>query len=88
MVGFSLIPKERKFAALFERSAHNAVRIAQQLRDTVHTWENLEERLGVISDPEHQGDAITHQIMAQLHRSFITPFDREDIALLAHSWMM
>lgn len=85
MVRFSLIPKEKKFAALFEQSAHNAVRIAQQLRDMVYTWENLEERLGIISDLEHQGDAITHQIMAQLHRSFITPFDREDIALLANS---
>lgn len=88
MVRFSLIPKERKFAALFEHSAHNAVRIAQQLRDMVHTGENLEESLGIISDLEHQGDAITHQIMAQLHRSFITPLDREDIALLAHSRMM
>jgi len=34
---------------------------------------------------EHQGDAITHQIFEQLHRSVITPFDREDIAMLAHS---
>ena len=49
------------------------------------TWENVEERLGIITDLEHEGDASTHQIMAQLHRSFITPFDREDIALLAHS---
>jgi predicted phosphate transport protein (TIGR00153 family) len=34
---------------------------------------------------EHQGDTITHEIMFQLNRSFITPFDREDIGLLAHS---
>jgi len=34
---------------------------------------------------EHQGDTITHQIMAQLNRTFVTPFDREDIALLAHT---
>ena len=85
MFKFSLTPKDKKFAALFEQSAHNAVKIAQQLKDMVYTWENVEERLGIITDLEHQGDAITHQIMAQLHRSFITPFDREDIALLAHS---
>jgi len=48
-------------------------------------WENVRERVGVITDLEHQGDAITHQIMAQLHRTFVVPFDREDIALLAHS---
>jgi predicted phosphate transport protein (TIGR00153 family) len=45
----------------------------------------VKERVGIITDLEHQGDAITHQIFEQLHRSVITPFDREDIALLAHS---
>jgi len=82
---FSLTPKDKRFAVLFEQSAHNAVKIAHQLNDMICTWENVEERLGIITDLEHEGDASTHQIMAQLHRSFITPFDREDIALLAHS---
>jgi predicted phosphate transport protein (TIGR00153 family) len=81
----SLIPKEKKFYALFEQGTQNAVKIAQQLKDMIHIWENIKERVGVITDLEHQGDAITHQIFEQLHRSFITPFDREDIALLAHS---
>jgi predicted phosphate transport protein (TIGR00153 family) len=81
----SLIPKEKKFFALFEQSAQNAVKITQQLKDMVHIWEHVKERIGVITDLEHQGDAITHQIFEQLHRSMITPFDREDIALLAHS---
>jgi predicted phosphate transport protein (TIGR00153 family) len=82
---FSLIPREKKFFVLFEQSAQNAVKITQQLKDMVHIWENVKERVGVITDLEHQGDAITHQIFEQLHRSVITPFDREDIALLAHS---
>jgi len=81
----SLIPKEKKFFALFEQGTRNAVKIAQQLKDMVSIWENVKERVGVINDLEHQGDAITHQIFDQLHRSIITPFDREDIALLAHS---
>ena len=51
----------------------------------VNTWENVRERVGVITDLEHQGDAITHQIMARLHRTFLTPLDREDIVLLANS---
>ncbi len=70
---------------LFEQSAQNDVKITQQLRDMVYIWENVKERVWVITDLEHQGDAITHQIFEQLHRSVITPFDREDIALLAHS---
>ena len=85
MFKFSLIPRERKFFVLFEQSAQNAVKITHQLKDMVHIWENVKERVGVIADLEHQGDAITHQIFEQLHRSIITPFDREDIALLAHS---
>ncbi len=85
MFRLSLIPKEKKFFALFEQGTQNAVKIAQQLKDMVFIWENVKERVGVINDLEHQGDAITHQIFDQLHRSIITPFDREDIALLAHS---
>jgi len=82
---FSLIPREKKFFVLFEQGTQNAVKIAQQLKDLVYIWENVKERVGVINDLEHQGDAITHQIFEQLHRTMITPFDREDIALLAHS---
>jgi len=81
----SLIPREKKFFGLFEQGSQNAVKIARQLKDMVYIWENVKERVGVINDLEHQGDAITHQIFEQLHRSLITPFDREDIALLAHS---
>jgi len=81
----TLIPREKKFFALFEQGSQNALKIARQLKDMVHIWENVKERVGVINDLEHQGDAITHQIFEQLHRSVITPFDREDIALLAHS---
>lgn len=85
MIKFSFLPRERKFFVLFEESAQNAVRIAQQLRDMVYIWENIKERVEVITDLEHQGDAITHRIVAELHRTFVTPFDREDIALLARS---
>jgi len=81
----TLVPREKKFFALFEQSAQNAVKVARQLKGLIDIWENVKERTGVINDLEHQGDAITHQIFEQLHRSMITPFDREDIALLAHS---
>jgi predicted phosphate transport protein (TIGR00153 family) len=82
---FSLFPREAKFFVLFEQSAQNVVKVAQQLKDMVNTWENVKERVGVITSLEHEGDAITHQIIAELHRTFVTPLDREDIALLAYS---
>jgi predicted phosphate transport protein (TIGR00153 family) len=82
---FSLFPREQKFFVLFEQSAQNAVKIAQQLKDMVNTWENVKERVEMITTLEHDGDAITHQVMAQLYRTFVTPLDREDIALLAQT---
>jgi predicted phosphate transport protein (TIGR00153 family) len=82
---FSLFPREEKFFVLFEQSAQNVVKIAQQLRDLVTNWENVKERVEMITSLEHDGDAITHQIIAQLHRTFVTPLDREDIALLAQT---
>jgi predicted phosphate transport protein (TIGR00153 family) len=82
---FSLFPREEKFFVLFEQSAQNVVKISQQLRDLVNTWENVKERVDIIVSLEHDGDAITHQIIAQLHRTFVTPLDREDIALLAQT---
>ncbi|HIE18033.1 MAG TPA: DUF47 domain-containing protein [Dehalococcoidia bacterium] len=85
MFKFSLLPREKIFFVLFDESAQNAVKITQQLREMLYTWDNVKERVGIITDLEHQGDAITHQIIAQLHRTFVTPFDREDIALLAQS---
>jgi len=82
---FPFIPREEKFFDLFEGSARNMVKAAQQLKELVDTWENVGERASEITGLEHEGDRFTHQIMEQLHRTFVTPFDREDIALLAHS---
>jgi hypothetical protein len=85
LVKLSFLPREGKFFVLFEQGAQNALKVAQQLRDMLHVWENVEEKVAAIIELEHQGDAVTHEIIAQLHRTFVTPFDREDIALLTHS---
>ncbi len=85
MFKFPFIPREEKFFDLFEESAQNMVKAAEGLKKMVDGWQNVEEEVAEITELEHQGDTITHQIMAQLNRTFVTPFDREDIALLAHS---
>jgi hypothetical protein len=61
------------------------VKAAQSLKEMIDTWEHVEGRVGEITELEHQGDTITHDIMARLHRTFVTTFDREDIVMLAHS---
>ena len=85
MFRIPFMPREEKFFGLFEESAQNAVKTAQKLKELVDTWENVAGKVNEITELEHAGDIITHQIMRQLHRTFVTPFDREDIALLAHS---
>lgn len=85
MVRINFVPREERFFELFVENGHNIVKIAYVLKDLLDNWRDVDKKVANITDLEHAGDAITHQIMALLHRSFITPFDREDIALLAHT---
>ncbi len=85
MFRIPFIPREEKFFDLFEESARNMVKVAQKLKELVDNWQNVEARVNEITELEHEGDTIAHQIIHQLHRTFVTPFDREDIALLSHS---
>lgn len=82
---FSLLPREDSFFNYFEESAQNAVTTAKKLKELIDTWENVPAKVAEIDELEHVGDTITHHVIRQLHKTFITPFDREDIALLAHS---
>ena len=85
MFKFSFFPKEAAFFTLFRKGAGISVQVAEQLQDMLYIWEDPESSLEIISQLEHEGDTVTHEIIAMLHRTLITPFDREDIALLAHS---
>jgi predicted phosphate transport protein (TIGR00153 family) len=82
---FPFIPREESFFDLFEEDARNVVKAARCLKELVDTWQDVEQKVSEITELEHQGDTITHKIAAQLHRTFVTPFDREDIAELAHT---
>ena len=85
MFKLPFMPHEDKFFDLFEESGRNMVKAAEILKELIYTWDDVGEKIAEITELEHLGDKITHQIMGQVHRTFITPFDREDIALLAHS---
>ena len=85
MFRFSLLPREEKFFDLFIASARNMVKTAQGLKELLDSWGDVGVKVAEITELEHEGDSITHQIAAMLHRTFVTPFDREDIALLSHT---
>ncbi len=82
MPRFSIMPREPKFFDLFERSVANVATAARLLADLFENYTKLPQKVARMTELEHVGDAITHQIMEQLHRTFVTPLDREDIALL------
>jgi uncharacterized protein len=85
MAKLSFLPREGRFFILFKESADNAAEIALLLKDLVDSWTNVEAKVESVINLEHKGDGVTHEIIALVNRTFVTPFDREDIALLAHS---
>ena len=85
MPRFPFMPREQKFFDLFEQSAKNIIKASKDLKEMLDTWQFLDSHVAEITELEHEGDSITHQIIYLLHRTFVTPFDREDIAQLAHT---
>ena len=83
MARFSIFPKNERFFDLFEESARNFVTAAGLLKELMDRCDAVEEMIRQITELEHHGDTITHLIMAELHGTFVTPIDREDIAQLA-----
>lgn len=72
---------------MFEEIAGNLVDGAQALSDLLHNYdyEQMPRAVEKIKEIEHRGDEMTHRILVKLNQTFITPFDREDIHLLASS---
>ncbi|MBI4355606.1 MAG: DUF47 domain-containing protein [Candidatus Omnitrophica bacterium] len=80
---FRLMPKETAYFDLFEKSAKNLIQAAQLLEETMKDYGRIQENANRLERIEHEGDQITHEIMAKMNRTFITPIDREDIHQLA-----
>jgi predicted phosphate transport protein (TIGR00153 family) len=75
----SLMPKEEKFVDLFVAHSAKIVAAAEALGKMMADGADLEGHFKEICRLEGEADAITRQTMQALHRSFITPFDREHI---------
>ena len=82
---FRLIPREEKFfadfVALADRIVSAATLLERMLSSDPPAWETALQ----IRQIEHECDGITHEIIQRLNRTFVTPFDREDIHALATS---
>lgn len=80
---FNLIPKEFNFFDLFEKQVSYAVEAAVVFKELAAKGKIEEKDIEKVRLIEHQGDEVAHTIIDQLNKTFITPFDREDIHALA-----
>jgi uncharacterized protein len=74
-----LIPRDEAFYDIFIQDGENLLVAARKLDEMISVYDRLEERVAEIQALEHQGDVLDIEINKRLERSFITPFDREDI---------
>jgi predicted phosphate transport protein (TIGR00153 family) len=78
-----LTPQKREFYDLFTQASGNARDIAAALVDLLNEWPEGRERLRDIRELETEGDRLTHAVIDLLNRTFVTPFDRDDMYRLA-----
>jgi uncharacterized protein len=84
VMGFSLLPREHQFFDLFDKMADASVDAARLFKEFAVQGTFDKAANEKMREIEHQCDEITHEIINKLNRTFITPFDREDIYALAH----
>jgi predicted phosphate transport protein (TIGR00153 family) len=84
MARIRLVPQKREFFDLFTRASSNAVEIARLLVELLDRFpDNGAELIARIKEREHTGDRLTHDVVGLLNRTFVTPFERDDIYRLA-----
>lgn len=84
MARITLVPQRKEFFDLFNQASANAVAISRALVDLLAQSPNgSEQRIRDIKELEHEGDRLTHEVVGLLNRTFVTPFDRDDMYRLA-----
>src|SRR6184192_2079488 len=84
MARINLVPQRKEFYELYSRASANVVDIAQALAAFLAGFpEGGEDGVRRIRELEHEGDRLTHDVVDLLNRTFVTPFDRDDMYRLA-----
>ena len=83
MARLRLTPQRREFFALLSTASDNAVDIARLLVELLERFPDDGALIGEIKEREHKGDRLTQDVIDLLNRTFVTPFDRDDIYRLA-----
>jgi uncharacterized protein len=79
-----LTPQKHEFFELYAQASANAVEIARLLVQLLdHFPDDGDQLIAQIKEREHDGDRLTHEVVLLLNRTFVTPFDRDDMYRLA-----
>jgi uncharacterized protein len=79
-----LTPQNRAFFELYTRASANAVEISRLLVELLEGFPSSDgELIRRIKEREHEGDRLTHEVVDLLNRTFVTPFERDDMYRLA-----
>lgn len=80
---FQFLPRQDAFFQLFEQLAQVTRQAAEELVELLDHFDQVEERAARLHALEERSDELTHEIINRLHRTFITPIDRQDILAIA-----
>jgi hypothetical protein len=84
MARLRLIPQKHEFFDLYARASANAVQISELLLRLLESFPDQDGSLiRQIKEREHEGDHLTHEVVDLLNRTFVTPFERDDMYRLA-----
>ena len=79
-----MIPKEEKFFDLFYELAIKIEEGGELFLDMVEHYEYSEQKIAKLKELEQEADVITHRTYEKMHKTFLTPIDREDIYALVN----
>ena len=80
-----LLPKEGRFFDLFNAHAEQVVRAARALKAVMDNFDARDEHARLVDEAEHAADRITADTIRLLHKTFITPLDRDHIHQLINA---
>jgi len=81
---FNFLPREEQYFSLFSQMTSYIYDASRALVEMVSDKDGeYEEHARRIKSIEHECDELTHTVSTRLNKSFITPFDREDIYLMS-----
>ena len=79
-----MIPREQKFFDLFDELATKIEEGGELFLDMVEHYEYSEPKIVKLKELENEADVITHKTYEKMHKTFLTPIDREDISALVN----